>query len=325
MKLLIATQVVDKNHPILGFFHRWIEEFAKHFEHIHVIALQTGEYDLPKNVTVHSLGKEKGAGRLQRLRTLYSTLYTLRKQYDAVFVHMNPEYIVLSGWWWRLTGKTLGLWYMHKSVDFKLHVAEKFVQHIFTATPESFRLPSKKIHITGHGIDTDVFTPNTNITREEWVLSVGRLMNSKRHDLAIQAAKESGQDIYIVGTGEEETKLKTLAHTLGVRAHFMGALTQQELIPLYRRAGIFIHTSETGSLDKVVLEALACGCPVVTTNMSYHDMPLIVVEPTPKDLSLTIESKTKKNSPQEMVEYVKKHHDLSVLVPRILTVYQRSL
>lgn len=49
MKLLIVTQALDQAHPILGFFHRWIEEFAKHFEHIHVIALQYGKSDLPYN------------------------------------------------------------------------------------------------------------------------------------------------------------------------------------------------------------------------------------------------------------------------------------
>jgi len=113
MKLLIITQVIDKNHPVLGFFHRWVEEFAKHAEHIHVIALQTGEYHLPENVTVHSLGKERGEGKLRQFFSFWSLLFSLRKKYDAVFVHMNPEYIVLHGWWWRRTGKRLALSYTH--------------------------------------------------------------------------------------------------------------------------------------------------------------------------------------------------------------------
>ena len=60
MRLLIITQKVDKNDPILGFFHRWIEEFAKHCQSIIVICLQKGEYNLPKNIKILSLGKEKG-------------------------------------------------------------------------------------------------------------------------------------------------------------------------------------------------------------------------------------------------------------------------
>ena len=47
MKLLIITQKVNKIDPILGFFHGWIIEFAKHFESITVICLEKGEYNLP--------------------------------------------------------------------------------------------------------------------------------------------------------------------------------------------------------------------------------------------------------------------------------------
>ncbi len=52
MKLLILTQKVDINDDVLGFFHRWILEFAKHYEYITVIALEIGEYNLPENVKV---------------------------------------------------------------------------------------------------------------------------------------------------------------------------------------------------------------------------------------------------------------------------------
>jgi len=65
MRLLIITQKVDKNDPILGFFHRWIEEFAKYCQSIIVICLQKGEYNLPKNIKILSLGKEKGKSKIK--------------------------------------------------------------------------------------------------------------------------------------------------------------------------------------------------------------------------------------------------------------------
>ena len=58
MKLLICTQKVDTNDDNLGFFHDWIKEFARHCEKVTVICLYKGEYGLPKNVIVKSLGKE---------------------------------------------------------------------------------------------------------------------------------------------------------------------------------------------------------------------------------------------------------------------------
>src|SRR3989338_3997811 len=97
MKLLIITQKVDKNDPILGFFHRWLEEFAKNVEKLTVICLGKGEYDLPENVRVLSLGKESGHSKIKYLRRFYKYIWMERKNYDAVFVHMNPEYVIL-GW-----------------------------------------------------------------------------------------------------------------------------------------------------------------------------------------------------------------------------------
>ena len=58
MKLLIITQKVDINDDLLGFFHGWIAEFVRQCEQVTVICLQKGEYDLPRNVRVLSLGKE---------------------------------------------------------------------------------------------------------------------------------------------------------------------------------------------------------------------------------------------------------------------------
>ena len=123
MKLLIVTQTVDIKDPVLGFFVRWIEEFAKHVEHIEIICLKEGQYTLPSNVRVHSLGKEKNLPLFVR-RILYAVrfkffVWRLRHDYDAVFVHMNPEYVVLGGLFWRLLGKKISLWYTHKSIDTK--------------------------------------------------------------------------------------------------------------------------------------------------------------------------------------------------------------
>src|SRR3989338_44123 len=60
MRILIVTQAVDSADSDLGFFHRWIEEFAKRFERVIVICLKEGQHRLPENVSVYSLGKESG-------------------------------------------------------------------------------------------------------------------------------------------------------------------------------------------------------------------------------------------------------------------------
>ena len=75
MRLLIYTQKVDKNDPVLGFFHQWIEEFAEHLDALEVVCLEKGEYTLPGNARVTSLGREEGKGRMTYVWRFYKHLF----------------------------------------------------------------------------------------------------------------------------------------------------------------------------------------------------------------------------------------------------------
>ncbi len=289
MRLLIVTQAVDQNDSYLGFFVRWLQEFSKHCEEIEVICLRMGEHTLPQNIHIHQLRSANKLGRSFEFLYLSTTL-----TYDTVFVHMNPEYLVVAGWLWRLLGKKIAFWYTHKSVNVRLRLAVLFANIVFTASRKSFRLKSDKVRVMGHGIDTDFFSPDPSINRGDWILSAGRLMRSKRHDLAIAEAVREGRELRIVGEGPERSHLEALANEMGAHVQFLGGLTQVRLRDEYRKAAYLIHTSETGSLDKVVLEALACGLPVKT-----NDHALKMLE-------------------NEDSQYVREHHSLSALIPRIL-------
>ena len=290
---------MDKQDPVLGFFCRWVEEFAKHAERIEVICLTEGKYELPANVRVHSLGKEHGAvTRAAYAWRFLSLAWRLRHDYDIIFVHMNPKFAVLAGIFGRLWGKRIGLWYTHKSVNLKLRIAVIFAHVVFTASRESFRLRTKKLQVMGHGIDSDFFSPDASVARGKWILSVGRLMQSKRHDLAIRFAMQEEKELRIAGEGPERMHLEALASELGARVRFLGGVSQSQLRDEYRKAERLIHTSETGSLDKVVLEALACGLPVRT-----NDQALKALE-------------------NANPAYVREHHSLQRLIPAILDSIQ---
>ena len=183
MRLLIVTQKVDREDDLLGFFHQWIIEFAKHCESVTVICLEEGSHRLPSNVRVFSLGKERcGRGQsstvlggglasivLRRARYLfnfYRYIWRERGNYDTVFVHMNTEYMVLAGWLWRLLGKRVALWHVHFEVNLRLWIAEKCAHVIFTTTPDGCRLKSKKVRPIGHGIDVARFAKGVWETQE---------------------------------------------------------------------------------------------------------------------------------------------------------------
>lgn len=287
MKLLILTQEVDRTDSVLGFFHTWIIEIAKRVESVTVIALGVGEYDLPKNVRVISLGKESGVSKITYLSRLFSTVVGERKKYDTVFVHMNPIYIVLCGWLWKLSGKKISLWYTHRQVDLKLRIAEKFVDTIFTASKESFRLPSKKVHVVGHGIDLSLYTCTEYMPHTEplTLVSVGRITPIKRCEVAIEAVallKHSGTRKCILRfVGAPATELdhryfetiKKLVSEKGLENQvvFMGNVPYAEVRKEYCRADASLNLTPTGGVDKAVLESMASGRIVFSSNQTFAD------------------------------------------------------
>ncbi|MCI0565948.1 hypothetical protein L0Y46_02000, partial [bacterium] len=192
MKLLVITQKVNKDDSTFGFFHEWIAEFARRAERVTVIALEVGPHSLPLNARVFSLGKERGRSRVIYVVRLFAYLFRFRNDYDAVFVHMNQIYVVLAGLWWRFMGKKIGLWYTHRAVSFSLRIAEKLAHEIFTVSKEGFNVPTKKLHIMGHGLNTARFTSPKEFKRSGGkftIVSVGRITPIKNLDVLIDVAK----------------------------------------------------------------------------------------------------------------------------------------
>lgn len=373
MKLLIVTQVMDTEHPILGFFVRWVEEFAKHCEQVHVVCLEAGKHSLPANVTVHSLGKERsstpsslrgaelgeavetnrrsvleeersdGKGLtwgewkiLQKLRyalRFYQLIWDLRHEYDAVFVHMNPIYAVVGApvWWLLGKRKRVGLWYTHGTVSSMLRVAEKLVAMIFTATADSCKLESRKVIVTGHGIDTARFAPQTG-PKDLDLITVGRIARSKNLTALIDALallpSEVTPTLTIVGAAvteaeqayETELRAYISAKGLTARVIFAGKQTQRELPATLRRAKIFVTAAQNGSLDKAMLEAMACGLPIISMAPGSSSLPLSsgqVTSPAAMAAEISSVLKSERLAGVKNREYVTEKHSLAALVPQL--------
>ncbi len=284
MNLLILTQKVDKNDSNLGFFHRWLEEFSKKCEKVTVICLYKGEYSLPNNVRILSLGKEKGACRLKYLFNFYKYILKYRKEYDSVFVHMNQIYMILGGFLWKMMDKKIALWYAHGGVSNSLKMAEKITDIIFTSTPSGFRLKSDKIRIVGQGIDVNIFKSDKekrdkNIFK---IITVGRISPVKDYETLISAVeiiknKINNLKVDIVGDACAEDDKKYLlglkeiikAKNLEDIVNFVGPLSNEAIVFCLQNSNLFVNMSHTGSLDKAIIEAMSCGCLVLTCNEAF--------------------------------------------------------
>ncbi len=344
MKLLILTQAVDTNDSVLGFFHRWIEEFAKHAEAVTVICLKEGVHSLPSNVRVFSLGKEKGrASRMQYAVRFWKLIWRERHNYDAVFVHMNVEYVILGAPLWRLLGKKVGLWYLHKSVTLRLRTAVFFANYVFTGTKQSLRLNTPKLNIMGQGIDVHTFSSlGRQLPVIFTVLFVGRLSPIKGVETLIDAAallhrKGMQLRVEIIGGAETpdqaayEQKLKEQVkkNKLEEVVTFVGPVKNNELPARLAKASVFVNTSRTGSLDKAGIEPMAVGLPVISCNDSYAAIVgpygLFYKEGDSVQLSGMLERLAHNPSEAERIglalqKEAREHHNLANLVPAIMQV-----
>lgn len=283
MKLLFLTQVLDGGDAVLGFVPRWIEGLARNCERVRVIALSVGDTrGLPGNVDFREVGRSGYIGRyLRNRRFLREAL--LDEHFDAVLAHMVPRYSLLAARTARRAGAKQFLWYTHGAVDARLVRAVALVDKVFTASEESLRLETPKKVITGHGIDLAHFAERYEPPRmPPRILSVGRLTPAK-DPLTILAAVailcSRGFDLHLDLAGdvlapgdasyrrrvEEQIEVGDLRE----RVTLHGAVPYREIPALYRSASVVVNASTTGSVDKVVLEAMACARPVVTCNDSF--------------------------------------------------------
>ncbi len=89
------------------------------------------------------------------------------------------------------------------------------------------------------------------------------------HAFAIVVARQTESRLTIAGSGPERERLERLALELGVAAkvRFTGRLDNAALPPLYRTASVVVNPSRTDNLPISLLEALAAGVPIVSTDV----------------------------------------------------------
>jgi len=356
MKLLIITQKVDLNDDILGFFHDWLSEFAKHCEKLIVICLYLGEYNLPTNVKVLSLGKEQYLYHSHFLRRpislyrFYKYLWQERKNYDKVLVHMNQIYVILGGIFWRLSGKKIGLWYAHGHVPIGLKIAERLTNVIFTSTASGCRLKSSKIKIVGQGININKFTVKSQkpkVKNEIFkIITVGRISPVKDYETLIKAVEiliKQGIKLKVDVIGkilfiehqQYLAKLKSMVKDKGLPINFIGAVPNKEIVNYLKESNLFVNMSRTGSLDKAILEAMASQLPILTSNKAisgflgeYEDMLLYPTRDYQTlankiDHFYNLTSQQREKIGQDLRNIVIREHNLSGLVEKIINFLRK--
>lgn len=157
-----------------------------------------------------------------------------------------------------------------------------------------------KIHPFNNGVDPSTFYFSSNgmqvnkqdsrRSQEKTILFVGNLVDVKKVDRLLKAFAQMVKDqqklkdstfrfelrLDIVGNGPLRNKLSILAQTLGIerQVNFPGRELPQQIATRMRKADCLCLCSTSEGMPNVVVEALACGCPVVATDVG--EVPYLI-------------------------------------------------
>jgi teichuronic acid biosynthesis glycosyltransferase TuaC len=138
--------------------------------------------------------------------------------------------------------------------------------------------PPEKVTVLRNGVDTRVFRPPADRAaartglglNRPTLISVGHLIERKGHHLVIEALRALPEwDLIVVGEGPERARLAEMVRTLGLgdRVRLLGARPHAELPALYGAADALVLASSREGWANVLLESMACGTPVVATDI----------------------------------------------------------
>lgn len=233
--------------------------------------------------------------------TLYGFFRALRRaleanSYDVVHVHYSflSVFLLLASVWLRRNLMSLTVYTVHTSYpNLKLRnrlftaIAFAFSRRVVfcsQASHDSFPqyflgLAGKRQRVIVNGVNLRRIdastTPETRTGSQFRIVSVGRLIKVKNPHLILEAFSNIGDDkatLTFVGDGDLRQELETLAEENNVRdrVKFTGVIARDDVYTYLKTAALFVSSSYVEGLPIAVLEAMACRCPVILSDIPPH-------------------------------------------------------
>jgi glycosyltransferase involved in cell wall biosynthesis len=282
--IIFICQAVDKNDSILASSIGLIREFAlqSEIEKVTVLTLRQGDFTLPENVQVYTI-KEKT--KLATIIKFYKKIFKHILQTDYYFIYMGGHYPLLLLPIKLLFGKSIYQWKAHPKISLSMRFYAYFCDtKIFTSVSKAFPLKLTKVKVVGQGVDIDQFDINDAISKTEDLISVGRISQIKHIEKSLIALATCNQlynthyrlNIYgpIFDKNQDyKHRLDQLVTELNLSqlVKFRGAVSQEQLPAILNQHQLMISFNG-GALDRSVVEAMACGLPVITPNQCMAEV-----------------------------------------------------
>jgi glycosyltransferase involved in cell wall biosynthesis len=302
LRIVFFCQAVDEDDPVLPTTVRWIEALANKpgVDHVSVLALRTGRYELPANVDVTAFRR---SNRLKSSASFYAALRrSLRPRPDCFFVYQGGPYPVLLLPVKLLRRIPIVQWKAHPVISRQMAFYARWCDDlILTSARAAFPMALPKVRVVGQGVDTDRFRIEER-PRLGDLIAVGRIAPTKHVEEMVRAVAHVNHsngteyrfNIYgpvLPGEQAYMARVVNLIDELGaadwVKLH--DPVKQEELPGLLNGHRVSLNFTY-GAIDKTAIEAMACGLPVITTNDAITEIvppDLLAVLVTDKDDTAT--------------------------------------
>lgn len=170
-------------------------------------------------------------------------------------------------------------------------------------------LANTEIEIIPNGIDTEQFSQkkyNSSSTEIKFI-STGRLIKRKGYEYLIKALRGiDNVKLTLLGDGNQREELQNLAKSLNVNCVFRGSIPHEKIAAELTQADIFVLPSDNEGMSNSVLEAMACGLPIIVTKVGGTEELIsengIIVEKSSTE-SLRNAIFQYKNNPEKIEEH----------------------
>jgi len=146
-------------------------------------------------------------------------------------------------------------------------VPSKPVENIF----KKYKI-KKPIKVLATPLDLKILKNIKKTNKKLTILHVGRICKEKRIEIILNAFqsihKKTNSRLIITSDGPDRKRLEILCKKLGIEKNvtFTGYISDRRLLRLYSNADMFVSASDTETQGLVILESMACGCPVIARN-----------------------------------------------------------
>ena len=250
------------------------------------------EYEIEENITVFKLGFEKGVFDYYRnRRRLHKMVDNLQKhkKYNRIIVHLQKSTRLMKGYAHpkviHVVHSTLSQASLSNRTGLRRFLKLQRLKSIYDGLTivtvsqgiaddiKALGLSPKKLTVIYNPVDVATLVEKSQASTDcsyddDYIVYVGRLAASKRHDRALEAYQKSHVDasFLIVGDGDMREKIAQNVVDLGLQDRVEMCGYQSNPYPIIKNAKLLVLTSDYEGLPTVLIEALALGVPVVSVD-----------------------------------------------------------